>query len=272
MLLTRERIFKLWAPERAPWSAWAKPVLFSQLDALSAEHGTELPSPSVSSWAPKADGRTAIVLDLPGVESVLFGEALALIGFRPVPLFNALPGPRVSEDASEIHPRPLVDMHSISDALLRSSARIEAVLSSLALEAPPAFLLDADRREGRTPRPGDFDNRSLSLPTDFPSAEFLLAHGVFEVLLVTRSSSTLSAAGQPASDLAHTLVRWQIAGIAIRSSVIDEAQTASAPRSIHVTPPNHFKAIWHNVLSLLGLRRNPLGGFRGKLPGPASSG
>jgi hypothetical protein len=36
---------------------------------------------------------TVLAVDLPGADSVEVGFALAAVGFRPVPLYNASPGP-----------------------------------------------------------------------------------------------------------------------------------------------------------------------------------
>ena len=45
------------------------------------------------SWAPPPAEKAAFVLDLPGAEGVLNGIALAVLGYRPVPLYNAIPLP-----------------------------------------------------------------------------------------------------------------------------------------------------------------------------------
>jgi hypothetical protein len=261
MQLSREQTFELWVPERSPWALWSKPVLFSCLGAPGFDQPLEPlpPPPSISSWVPNADGTTLLVVDLPGVQSVQLGEALALAGFRPVPLFNAVSGPN-----------ELVQVRSIVRSIQQVSIRALSLLSSLPNDAPAAFLLDADRRLGRVPRAGDFDNRSISLPTDFPSANFLQSRGVTHVLLLTVKGDGLVSEDQPASDLAHTLLRWQLAGLHIRLLQMSETFEVSTAKAIEVKRPHRFRAIWHNALSLLGLRRNPLGGFGGTLPVPSS--
>src|SRR5215471_6573223 len=90
--MNKEEIFSIWAPGNSIWSRWAKPVLFAHLDsALSyISVGT---APTDVSWSPQPDERVAIVLDLPAAEGVLGGLALAGRGYRPVPLYNALPLP-----------------------------------------------------------------------------------------------------------------------------------------------------------------------------------
>ena len=68
--------YRIWAPDNALWTQWAKPVLFL---------------PAVK-WAPYGDGRTALFVDLPGKRGVLEGLALAQMGYRPVPLYNGVYG------------------------------------------------------------------------------------------------------------------------------------------------------------------------------------
>lgn len=272
MLLSREQTFDLWAPAASPWSPWVKPVLFAYLPDVAATQLEEMPklAPHHRQWAPPADGTCVLVIDLPGVRSVQLAEALAKNGYRPVPLFNAVPGPMA--DPIDRVVQPLVDVNGIAQALQAASTRSADGLRALPTEAPPVFVLDANRRIGRPPEPGAFDNRSVSLPTDFPSATFLKSRGIARVLLIIEAEHMLSTAGQPQTDLAHTLLRWQEAGIVIDSCGVDEhLELRSSPDRIVVERPRWFRAAWHNALSVLGLRRNPLGGFGGELPIPSGS-
>lgn len=274
-MLSREQTFDLWAPTVSPWSPWVKPVLFAYLPSLSPSRLAELAESAAprAAWAPPADGSCSIVIDLPGVLGVKLAEGLARHGYRPVPLFNAVPGPL---EQPEIGRQPLVDVYGIAEAIEATSNRLVEPLRALSNDAPPAFVLDANRRIGRAPQPGAFDNRSVSLPTDFPSAAFLQSRGIGRVLLVIGSAHMLSTAGQPETDLAHTLLRWQEAGILIESCGVNEnLELRSAPDRITIERPPWFRAVWHNALSVMGLRRNPLGGFGGELPlpsGPSGAG
>lgn len=261
MLLNRDAIFDLWAPATAPWSPWAKPLLFAHIGNVELRSQSAASPPA---WAPPADGPTLIVCDLPGPLSVHAGEALAHVGFRPVPLFNAVPSAAADSDET-FAAQDVVDVTSIIHAVRAATERSSAALRALAAQAPPAFLLDSTRRTGHTPRPGDFDNRSVSLPTDFPSATFLKSRGIERVILLVSEHPTL-----PAADLSHTLVRWQEAGIPIHAMVVDDALHGSALELIRVHKPKWFRLMWQNALALLGLRRHPLGGFGGTLPHPSS--
>jgi hypothetical protein len=243
--MTKEECFAAWAPEEAVWSPWAKPVLFTQLDRAPAPPPQPLAweAPEASGWA--AAGTQALVLDLPGEDSVRVGLALAQLGYRPVPLFNATYGPS-----------PVLEMGPV---LLRLQAGAERLREApLRIDAPPAFLLDAERMEPKAqPSPGSFDNRWITLPQDFPSAALLRSHGLVEALLVQRGRS------QPREDLSHVLRRWQEGGLRITS--LDLAR-GGAPEPLDVPRPSLFRHAWYAALTVFGLRRNNVGGFGSAIP------
>jgi len=122
--------------------------------------------------------------------------------------------------------------------------------------------LDANRRgEGISVMPGRFDNRSVSFTTDFPSALFLINHGIHRALLVQR------AGYQPQADLAHTLRRWQEGGIQLEMKMLD---LPAPPQPLDVHKPSAFGLVWQRALAMIGLRRHGLGGFGGFVPQPSS--
>jgi hypothetical protein len=106
---------------------------------------------------------------------------------------------------------------------------------------------------------GCFDNRSVSFTTDFPSANFLLAQNFHRALLVQIGGN------QPQPGLAHTLRCWQEAGIAITSRRLD---TLGPPTPVVVEQPSRFGWLWYRFWTLLGLTRNELGGFGGRIAEP----
>lgn len=257
--MTKYELFDIWAPAGAIWSRWVKPVLFAHVIAPRPALLIGPAAPDVS-WAPRADGRTAIVVDLPGEAGVQMGMALARVGYRPVPLYNAAPGP--GPELSFGLPQAMVEVRPILWALREFGPELAAL--KLPACAPPAFLLDANRRTGHGPAlPGRFDNRSVSFPTDFPGANLLLHRGVRDVVLVQQQGS------QPEADLAHTLRRWQDAGISIR---IKRTEIPGPLTPCHVVAPRWYRWIGYRLGVLLQLRRSPLGGFGGILPEPSGSG
>jgi hypothetical protein len=186
---------------------------------------------------------------------------LASRGYRPVPLYNAVPGPvGILTPGALGGSVSLVDVHGIADALWHGAEHLRQ--TSLADDAPPAFLLDANRRgEGRFATPGRFDNRSISFTTDFPSANFLMASGIQRVVLGQL------AADQPQPDLAHTLRRWQEGGLGIELKRLDSGAPITP---LEVPKPSGFGSIWQRALALFGLRRHRLGGFGGFIPEPSA--
>lgn len=163
-MMTPAQIYEAWAPAGAPWSPWAKPVLFAHLlgvresdaDLLWREACATLTTPPPDlGWLPPADGTTALVIDLPGAEGVRVGVHLAARGYRPVPLYNAVPWPGVVPVPES---RVTVGMGAVVDLVRAAGPRLDAL--GLSWSAPPAFLLDSRRRLGdQAPRPGIFDNR-----------------------------------------------------------------------------------------------------------------
>ena len=250
--MTPSELYKLWAPEASIWSNWAKPVLFADQRVDSQEPDDAAPEDALLvAWEPTADSRTAIILDLPGPVGVEYGLALSLRGFRPVPLYNGVPGPS-----------PIIAVEDIISALQTAADALAAL--RLPPDAPPVFLLDSRRLDGGgSVQPGLFDNRWYVFPQDFPSANFLLSHGIQSVVLGQIFAT------RPHEDLAHVLLRWQEAGIQILSCNI---QSQAQPEPLQVQRPDKFRALWYRALALAGLQRNSTGGFGAVVPLPSSGG
>ena len=248
--MTKEELFDAWAPEGAEWSAWTKPVLFAQWpDTVAAP--TVVPQWAEPSylWLPQSSGRTVVIIDLPAVESVRTGILLARRGYRPVPLFNTTHGPSA-----------VIETTPILIELARGAGQLKTI--SLSAQSPPAFLLDTNRLQpGVPPSPGKFDNRWVVFPQDFPSATFLRAHGVADVLLI-------HAGGGVQEDLAHVLLRWQQTGLRIFGA----SPADSSPQEITVSKPSWFRRAWYRAITIARLRRNNAGGFGAVIPVATSGG
>jgi hypothetical protein len=242
--MTAERCFEIWAPDQVGWSAWAKPVLFSQLrDSSTEPHAVT----AFSRPLPRFSSGTALIVDLNGTEAINAGVELAREGWRPVPLFNATNGPK-----------PLVNVLPLMGALLAGADVLEGL--SIRPDAPPAFLLDARRMEGNA-KVGVYDNRSVVLPQDFPSATMLATRGIREIVVIQRSQDT------PQRDLCHVLLRWQQAGIELR-----QQKASGEMRDLVVSPPSWFRKTWYRIVALSGLRRSNVGGFGAVVPEESSGG
>jgi hypothetical protein len=131
----------------------------------------------------------------------------------------------------------------------------------LSLTAPPAFLLDSDRRIAKTDIvPGVFDNRSVCFTTDFPSAAFLIEHGINKVVIVQGTTKF-------APDLTPVLITWQRGGIKIFRKLYEDLES---PAAVLVQKPSFLSWIWFRLTVALGFHRGELGVF-GEIV-PASSG
>lgn len=245
--LNGQQLFETWAPAGSVWSRWAKPVLFAgDVPALSSS----APEPEASGTPPRVDPATALVIDLPGSRSVDLGLRVAEAGYRPVPLFNGASDPGAVVPVQEIVRR----LAEGAEALARGW---------IPDDAPPAFLLDANRMSpAQPPQPGRFDNRWMTFPQDFPSAAFLQSRGIRRVLLLQDD-----AQAQPRPDLAHVLLRWQEAGLEL---YIQDPLTDQPPRDLAVHRPSRFRGLLYRALAVVGLRRNDAGGFGSIIPTPSS--
>lgn len=239
----RISIFKLWAPDDAIWAQWAKPVLFTE--PMPIDDTFQMPEPT-QNWAAFPDYTTAIIIDLPGAESAAEGLALAKLGYRPVPLYNGVSGmnPGVS----------LVDIADLVFSLQQGADELEKI--SIRTDAPPVFLLDANRMPAGGKQPGKFDNRWCVFPQDMPSASFLLEHGIQRVIVRMHSAAIQS-------DLSHILLRYQEKGIKIQICT-----GAGRLADVTVSQPSQFKAMMYRVRVFWGLTRNAAGGFGGMVPDP----
>jgi hypothetical protein len=261
--MTKEEIFAIWAPDNSPWSRWVKPVVFAHLH-LATPPVAVVEITGAMGWSPPPTGGMALVLDLPGAEGVVTGLALAGRGYRPVPLYNALPLPFGEPLVSDITGKETaaVNVLPILDALRYGAAQLAQ--SKLPSEAPPAFLLDANRRgDVRSVKQDEFDNRSISFTSDFPSANFLFAQGIQRVLLIQKDRL------EPQPDLAHSLRRWQEGGLKLERLRLDPPWL---PEAFEVARPPWYGAMFQRVLSSIGLRRASGGGFGAWLPETSAGG
>ena len=208
-----------------------------------------------TNWVPAIETRSALVLDLPGAEGVRLGLDLAARGYRPVPLYNAVPVSSGEPLLDLMTGRPVAAVQVLPIVHALKEGATSLGLIDLPADAPPVFLLDAHRRAaGRKMLPDEFDNRSVCFTTDFPSANFLFAQRIGCVVLVQRTGE------QPQLDLAHVLRRWQQSGITVQLKRLD---APGPPVPCEIQRPSWFGTMFQRALSMVGLHYGEAGGFGG---------
>lgn len=260
--MTGRELFEVWAPSTSIWRDWVSPALFAQIECREQSLRAEPAGPTYGWHEAWAAPNTAVIVDLPGPESIRLALTLAERGYRPVPIINASPGP--FQPYSALFPQSAValDMTSLVKEICYGTQRVQEL--QLPSNAPPAFILDALRLKGTKVLTGEmFDNRWMVFPQDFPSARFLTEQNISRVVLVQAERT------EPREDLSHALLRWQESGIEILAKA---SQDPGAPSAITVTRPSRFKALWYRAVAIMGLRRNNVGGFGSFIPTSSGAG
>lgn len=234
--------YKIWAPDDALWTEWAKPVLFASMPSV---YLGKIGVPKLS-WISQLDYKTAIIIDLPGREGIQEGLALARLGYRPVPLYNGVRGPYSSS--------ALVSVEEIVTALFQYAAELAEL--NVRPDAPPAFLLDYDRIDGFRKQPGRYDNRWCVFPQDMPSVAALMSKGIRSVIVRSCGRRT---------DLEHILYRYESQGLMIYFN------DGNTQKHVTVSKPSGFKSLFYRFGVISGLTRNAAGGFGGQIPDLESS-
>lgn len=236
-------LYKKWAPDTALWTQWAKPVVFMNIN-MNLAYGSVVYERSLGNWTDYQANRL-IIVDLPGAEGVKEGIGLARKGYRPVPLYNGVPG----SGQAVVPSKPIVD------GLRTGGAVLETI--SINNSANPVFLLDANRLKGAKQKPGTFDNRWCVVKQDLPSANYLKKHGIQEVVVRTN---------QLQKDLRYLLYEYQKQGISIYLCDIKKQV------KVHTIEKPQGVGLFYRFLLLLGLSRNATGGFGMTIPEVSSGG
>lgn len=177
--MTNRECYRVWAPIGKKWTDWVRPVPFIAAEKnVKGYHVGELSIPSMDKIK-EVEDKTAIVVDLPGDESIEVGLALAKVGYRPIPIYN---GTIEQENA-----RATVDNQTVGAALLWGAEILKDI--EIQDDAPPAFLIDKNRLNRLKVEPGIFDNSWDVYPQDLPSADYFLKNGIEKIVVISDSVS-----------------------------------------------------------------------------------
>lgn len=173
--MTDKELYRIWAPLGKKWIDWVRPVPFVEIHEYSKQYNVTtfvLPEPELSR---EIFADAAVIVDLPGAESVEMGLALAGKGYRPIPAFNGTieqPGARTT-----------VDNQSVGMALMSGANQL--LNMEIPEDALPAFLLDSNRLHRFRIDVNVFDNSWDIYAHDLPSAEYLLQNGIRKVVVMS---------------------------------------------------------------------------------------
>lgn len=168
----RKEIYKIWAPVGCKWVDWVRPVPFIGINSTVNKYSCNIVLPVVNFVIPENCG---IIVDLPGVQSMAMGIALAKAGIRPIPVYNGT----IEQQGA----RATVDNHSVCEALVWGAGQLKTI--ELSNNAPPAFLMDSNRMNRYKMEEGIFDNSWDIYPQDLPSADYYISNNINKIILVT---------------------------------------------------------------------------------------
>lgn len=207
-----KEIYRIWAPFDSEWAKWVRPVQFIGVNEKITVYDHKKDLGKTISYIPnilkkiKNIKEYAIIIDLPGLESIEEGLNIARLGFRPIPLYNG-----TDEQLGAI---PTVDNKEIKIGLIKGSEIIKNM--KIEKDAPPAFLLDSNRMNRHKMNESIFDNSWDIYAQDMPSAEYLLNNGICKIIVICEKLQ---------KDLKKILYKFQKKGIKIYlSSMYDESK------------------------------------------------
>ena len=177
--MTSKEIFQIWAPTGKKWVNWVRPVPFVGMKEYSKNYDYSNLSVAAPEVIPAELADAAIIVDLPGVESVNEGIALAKMGYRPIPVYNGT----IEQQGA----RATADNQSVGIALGWGAIQLLGI--ELSEDALPAFLLDSNRMNRYKMEISLFDNSWDIYSQDMPSAEYFLNSGIHRVIIIGEAVS-----------------------------------------------------------------------------------
>lgn len=178
--MTNKEIFKIWAPFNKKWTDWVRPVPF-----VTINNNTKGINPSnfilpCLNYLNKNDSSIAIIVDLPGTQSVEAGILLAKqFGFRPIPIYNGV--------IEQFGARATTDNSSIANALVWGALELSKI--EFKDDVNPVFLTDTNRFQRHRIDLSIFDNSWDVYHQDLPTEDYFLKNGISKILVISSKLS-----------------------------------------------------------------------------------
>lgn len=168
-----KNVYKIFAPRGAKWTEWIRPVPFIAIDTYSRVPINNWVDRKIS-FLTEYKSEVAIVIDLPGKESIEYAIALAKIGYRPIPLFNGTD--------EQINSRAIIDTYVVESCLINASKKLEKI--NIANDANPAFILDCYRTNRHRISESMYDNSWDLYKQDLPSIEYFKQNNIKKIIII----------------------------------------------------------------------------------------
>ena len=172
--MTDKEIYRIWAPLGKRWSEWVRPVPFVEIHEHSKAYSLTLHDVPVPDLSEEKFKDAAIIVDLPGAESVEAGLAYAKSGYRPIPLFNGT----IEQSGA----RTTVDNQLVGMALVEGVKVVREL--EFAEDALPVFMLDSNRLHRHRIDVTVFDNSWDIYAHDMPSADYFIKNNIHKIVVV----------------------------------------------------------------------------------------
>ena len=193
--MNNKEIYKIWAPKNTKWVDWIRPVPFIGIgrDYINEVHNYGI---NILKYSLEYEKNTAVIVDLPGKESIEEGLGIAKLGYRPIPLYN---GPIEQKNSLAT-----TDNYAITEALIWGTT--ELINMEFKEDANPVFLLDSNRMNRFKMDASIFDNSWDIYNQDMPTYKYFKNNGITKIIVVSEKFN---------KDLKSILYKFQKEGINI---------------------------------------------------------
>jgi len=171
--MTGKDIYKIYAPFEAKWTNWVRPVPFVAIDTYNRKNIRNLVERKIS-FIDKYQSDIAIFVDLPNIESIEYGIALARIGYRPIPVFNGVD--------EQVNATATTNTYIVEESLISGAQKLEKI--KIEKNANPVFLLDSQRTNRYRKNESIFDNSWDLYGQDIPSPDYFKKNGINKIIII----------------------------------------------------------------------------------------
>ncbi len=194
--MTGKEIYQIWAPVGKRWVDWVRPVPFMGINRHTITQACSNGVLPIVDFMDDSCSDAALIVDLPGIESIKAGIALAQMGYRPIPVYNGT--------MQQCGARATVDNQAVQAGLAWGA--VELLKLEIKDDALPVFLLDSNRMHRLKMEISLYDNSWDLYPQDIPSAEYMMEQGIHKIIIV---------GDKVAKDLKKIFYKFQREGIQI---------------------------------------------------------